>query len=108
MIFSSIYSGKPSHGFSPVSDTRTPDTDLWQTTPCGAFLWSNTARSFDGVKARPDLEEWGGWIDMFAVNVVEHDWGELNDIWANEDDFYGIYSNWTSLGWVDFRKRTIC
>ncbi len=68
----------------------------------GAFLWSNTGRSFDAVKASVDIENLGGTIDVFAGQPVEHVWGEFNDIWGNQDTLYGAYSTWNQIQYLDF------
>lgn len=64
----------------------------------GGFLWSNVSRSFDAAKVTFDLPDfYGGKIDVFAGQPVDHDWGEFNDVLDNANEFYGAYSTWKEV-----------
>ncbi|MBZ0254475.1 alginate export family protein [bacterium] len=68
----------------------------------GHFLWSNTARSFDAVKANIAIDSLNGSIDFFAGQPVDHDWGNFNEILDNKNTLYGAYSVWKDIAFLDF------
>ncbi len=69
----------------------------------GGFLWSNVARSFDALLLNLDWPpEVKGSIDLFIGKPVIHDWGNFNDIFHNDDLFYGLYTTWKSVPGLDF------
>ncbi|MBZ0255985.1 alginate export family protein [bacterium] len=69
----------------------------------GGFLWNNVSRSFDAVKATIDLPDfYGGSIDVFAGEPVNHDWGNFNEVLGSDNQLYGVYSTWKDVSFVDF------
>ncbi len=60
----------------------------------GASDWSNTSRSFDGVRMQLALA--GGRLDLFASSVVQVDPDRWNERKQGEN-LYGIYTMWPNL-----------
>lgn len=68
----------------------------------GPLLWVNTGRAFDAAKLTVKLEDYGGTIDVFGGEPVNRTFGEFNDFFNDDTQFFGIYTVWNKVPYVGF------